>query len=335
MAARIFISYRTADGADKATALARDLGRVFGDDAVFLDKDDLHGGALWAQAVADALGAKPVLLLLVTPQLFDATDADGRRRIDDPDDPVRREIATALAAGAALIPVLCDGVPALPPDDALPPPLAGLADRTWRRLRAYDWAADVARLVADLHAHGIAPAARARRRGLRWGAAGVALLALGGAAAWWAQRAPDRADASRGSAGASRSGLGGTWAGLLGPDPVRVRTARGRRAADAGQRADRHPLARRLGRLPALLAASAPGSRARRRLRLRGDGTLRTGPGTPPVIDMALTVLTLPDETVVDGGNLTATLGPDGRLRGTRWLNSTQRSLPAELVRLR
>ncbi len=45
MSARIFISYRTADGVDKATALARDLGVVFGDEAVFLDKDDLRGGS--------------------------------------------------------------------------------------------------------------------------------------------------------------------------------------------------------------------------------------------------------------------------------------------------
>ena len=45
MAARIFISYRSSDGKDKATALARELGAVFGDAQVFLDKDDLRGGS--------------------------------------------------------------------------------------------------------------------------------------------------------------------------------------------------------------------------------------------------------------------------------------------------
>jgi hypothetical protein len=96
MTARIFISYRTVDGKDKATALARDLGVRFGDEQVFLDKDDLRGGSTWRDEVQRTLGAKPVLLLLITPQLLAATDASGALRIADPGDPVRREVVAAL-----------------------------------------------------------------------------------------------------------------------------------------------------------------------------------------------------------------------------------------------
>lgn len=69
-AARIFISYRTSDGVDKATALARDLSAAFGAEQVFLDKEDLAAGAPWREAIGATMSGKPVLLLLVTPQLL-------------------------------------------------------------------------------------------------------------------------------------------------------------------------------------------------------------------------------------------------------------------------
>ena len=94
--ARIFISYRTSDGADKATALARELGEVFGEAQVFLDKDDLPAGKLWREAIGDALDDKPVLLLLVTPDTFGGRHAAGGLRIHDESDPVRREVGQAL-----------------------------------------------------------------------------------------------------------------------------------------------------------------------------------------------------------------------------------------------
>ena len=62
MTPRVFISYRTSDGADKATALARELDALFGDAQVFLDKDDLPAGSRWRDVIAHTLGAPPVLL---------------------------------------------------------------------------------------------------------------------------------------------------------------------------------------------------------------------------------------------------------------------------------
>lgn len=46
----------------KMAALARDLGARFGDDMVFLDKDDLGAGAAWREAVGRTLGARPPAL---------------------------------------------------------------------------------------------------------------------------------------------------------------------------------------------------------------------------------------------------------------------------------
>lgn len=155
MAARVFISYRSSDGKDTATALARDLVAAFGDAQVFLDKDDLRGGSRWRDEVQQLLDQRPVPLLLMTPQLLAATDAVGRLRIDDPDDPVRRELADALEANAQIVPLLCDGFDAPPPASQLPPPFDQIGERTWRKLRAYDWQGDVRRLVDDLRALGV------------------------------------------------------------------------------------------------------------------------------------------------------------------------------------
>ena len=63
MTARVFISYRTSDGADKATALARDLDALFGQEQIFLDKDDLPAGSRWRDDLTPAQQAELDALL--------------------------------------------------------------------------------------------------------------------------------------------------------------------------------------------------------------------------------------------------------------------------------
>lgn len=155
MTTRIFISYRSSDGADKATALARDLDDLFGQAQVFLDKEDLAAGSRWRDEIARTLSDAPILLVLVTPHYLGALDGAGKLCIERDDDPVRDELATAVAANAHVIPLMCDGVTQTPPESSLPPPFDQLSERTWRRLRAYDWREDVARLADDLRAMGV------------------------------------------------------------------------------------------------------------------------------------------------------------------------------------
>ena len=210
MASRIFISYRTSDGVDKATALARDLDRLFGQSQVFLDKEDLPAGCRWRDEIARTLSGAPILLVLVTPHYLDARDAAGTRCIEREDDPVRDELAAALAAGAHVIPLMCDGVAQTPPASSLPTPFDQLAERTWRHLRAYDWREDLARLADDLRGMGIvdraasasasasataaplglmtaaaAATATPTSRGRRLAIGGLVAVALGGAFAAW------------------------------------------------------------------------------------------------------------------------------------------------------
>ena len=328
MAARIFISYRSSDGKDKATALARDLGAVFGDAQVFLDKDDLRGGSRWRDEVQQLLDQRPVLLLLMTPQLLAATDATGRLRIAEPDDPVRRELADALEANAQIVPLLCDGFDAPPAASQLPPPFDQLGERTWRKLRAYDWQGDVQRLVDDLRALGVpalagqGPAAAGPSGARRvWLVAALAGVAAAGAAAWFTLHTP------------APQGVAGEWVTMVEGQPSMsfvfrfeadklVLTSKPVAVADRADWAEYRAFWRE--RSGAELSHVV----------YRGEGTLRADPGVPPAIDVALALVSSPGDVPVDTGNLSATLAADGALMiGKLWLNSAQADRPVSLRR--
>ncbi|WP_305614492.1 toll/interleukin-1 receptor domain-containing protein [Methyloversatilis sp.] len=183
---RIFISYRSADGTKDASRLADDLGDVFGAAQVFLDRHDLRGGGSWREAINNAIGNRPVVLLLITPAFFGARHEDGRLRIDDADDPVRGEIQSAIAAGATLMPLRVDGAP-MPSAESLPAPLRTVTEWHALPLRTDDWSGvDLPRIVADIETLGVpraAPEGVASTVGTRRLvlSSGIALAAVAGA----------------------------------------------------------------------------------------------------------------------------------------------------------
>jgi hypothetical protein len=70
-----------------------------------------------------------VLLAVIGPRWLDATDKKtGKRRLDDPNDLVRTEIATALRRGIRVVPVLV-GEATLPSAEELPDDLKKLLRR--------------------------------------------------------------------------------------------------------------------------------------------------------------------------------------------------------------
>lgn len=339
MTARIFISYRTADGVDKATALARDLGEVFGNEAVFLDKDDLRGGSAWRNEIRCALDAKPILLLLLTPQLISAVDDHGQPRIAADDDPVRRELQEALAAGASIIPVLCDGLEDVPGTRHLPPPFDCIGELTWRHLRAYDWASDLVRLIDDLKAFGIPPLndalgrkrradelppsmehyARTKRRVVGMMIAGV----LGLGAGWWWLHEEASAD------------LTGKWQAQLwqGERVALVLSAKGEAVTLASEPI---AIAERPDWVDYRRFWRERGSGELNAILYRGEGRRIDAPGVAPALDIALQVLASPDGdgTAIDSGNLSLRLSADGKtLTGRIWLNGAQADQPALLTR--
>ena len=340
MTARIFISYRTSDGKDKATALARDLGMRFGDEQVFLDKDDLRGGSTWRDEVQRTLGEKPVLLLLITPQLLSATDAAGTLRIADPNDPVRREVSAALDAGAHLIPLLCDGVEAPPPAAQLPPPFDRLGELTWRRLRAYDWKNDLDRLVDDLKAFGLSLRSEpgpspGPRVGLRLAlvALGIAVLATAAVLGWRAWQPTTTAAAP--PVALTVSGLPGTWLATVGADPPFALTL-----SPLEQRirltSEPVPVDNREGWAYYRTFWLRLTGTELRDIRYRGQGTVIVEVGQPLTVDIAWIVYNGAGDTQIDSGNLRASAAADGHsLDGKLWSNGQQAERPIVLRRPR
>ena len=120
---RVFISYRRQETAWPARQLYELLGEQFGADQVFKDIDDIDPGDDFVEKITRAVSSCDVLLALIGDQWLTIEDDEGRRRLDDPDDFVRLEIATALSRpDVRVIPILVDAA-RMPRAHELPPEL--------------------------------------------------------------------------------------------------------------------------------------------------------------------------------------------------------------------
>ncbi len=156
---QVFLSYRRSDTAGHARALHRELSRRFDEGFVFFDRAGIDIGDDFPERLRTAVEGSKVVLVAIGPGWLDATAADGSRRLDDPKDFVRSEVAMAFDRGKVVLPVLFDDV-AVPQADRLPQPLQGLARRDMFVLRgkAYEYERQLEDLVKQLALRtGVAP----------------------------------------------------------------------------------------------------------------------------------------------------------------------------------
>lgn len=147
---RIFISYRRADSGGWARSLHDKLEEQLGPGHLFRDVA-MQGGVDFHQHVESLLDRCEVLLAVIGKHWTSITDADGHRRLDNPDDLVRREIARALERpDVQVIPVLVDGAQ-MPTKHELPPDLAPLSRHQACELTDSRWDYDVETLTRRLH----------------------------------------------------------------------------------------------------------------------------------------------------------------------------------------
>lgn len=94
---------------------------VFGTPSVFLDTESMQVGEVFPDRIRAELAASRVVLVLIGGSWLTAADEYGRRRIDNPEDWVRKEIECALAIpNLTIIPLLVDGANDMPPAVAFP-----------------------------------------------------------------------------------------------------------------------------------------------------------------------------------------------------------------------
>ena len=110
---------------------------------------DLDAGIDFVEAIEESVGSCDVLIAVVGNHWLTATDEDGARRLDNPDDFVRTEIVTALKRGIRVIPVLVDGA-SMPRSRNLPDELQLLVRRNALEISHNRFRADSERLINAL-----------------------------------------------------------------------------------------------------------------------------------------------------------------------------------------
>jgi hypothetical protein len=125
---RIFMSYRREETAYPAGWLYDRMADRYSSGQVFKDVDSIELGDDFVEVITRAVGSCDVLLALIGNEWLTISDAQGQRRLDDPDDFVRLEIEAALTRNVRVIPILVDGA-RMPRADELPASLARLVRR--------------------------------------------------------------------------------------------------------------------------------------------------------------------------------------------------------------
>lgn len=166
----IFISYRRGEDSGAAGRLYDRLEDTFGPERLFMDVDNIPPGEDFVRVLEGQVAACDVLLALIGRGWLTATDDAGEWRIANPDDFVRIEIASGLAQGKRVIPVLVNDAK-MPRASELPQDLVALVRRQAVRIvhdRFRDDAERLARILekalADAEARRNAAEEEERRR---------------------------------------------------------------------------------------------------------------------------------------------------------------------------
>jgi TIR domain len=137
MPVKVFINYRRDDVASFAGRVYDRLEREFGRDNLFKDVDAIPLGSNFVKVIDEKVAKCDVLLAIIGPGWLDARDADGGRRLDDPHDFVRIEIAAALKRKIPVVPIFVDGTP-VPKGHQLPKEIKELALRHGLDVASFD-----------------------------------------------------------------------------------------------------------------------------------------------------------------------------------------------------
>ncbi len=142
----LFINYRRNDSAGETGRLFDDLTARFSDKSVFMDVAGIEPGRDFRKAIDLSVANCSILLAMIGQEWLDCRDSLGGRRLDDPNDFVRIELACALRRDIPVVPVLVRGAK-MPFVEQLPDDLKDLAFRNAMELTHARWKSDVEVLV--------------------------------------------------------------------------------------------------------------------------------------------------------------------------------------------
>jgi TIR domain-containing protein len=148
-AAKVFISYRRDDSGGHVGRLYDALCDRLGRERLFFDIDHIAPGQDFVEVLEKSLSRSSVLLVVIGKR-WAGTGKVGSRRIDNPADFVRLEVAAGLRRRELwIIPVLIQGAK-MPGPATLPDELKDLSRRNAFELSDLRWKDDIAHLIAAL-----------------------------------------------------------------------------------------------------------------------------------------------------------------------------------------
>ncbi len=127
---KAFISYRRSDSLS-ATGRLYDRLNVAYPGMFFRDVSGIGVGVDFTKEIERAVASSLLLIAVIGPE-WTTESADGKRRLDDPDDFVRLEVSSALKRNIRIIPVLVGGA-SMPEEHELPAELHPL--RKWNAIQ--------------------------------------------------------------------------------------------------------------------------------------------------------------------------------------------------------
>lgn len=128
MAGKVFISYRRDDSKAEAGRIYDHLAKHYGRRKLFMDVDTIEPGSDFFDVLDRAVSECDVLVAVIGPSWLSSHNGEGKRRLDDPEDLVRAEIAAALQRNIRVVPVLVDGA-TMPKASDLPSDLVAITRR--------------------------------------------------------------------------------------------------------------------------------------------------------------------------------------------------------------
>ena len=149
---KFFISYRRDDTKWQAKAVYDALARRVKHPKknIFYDLDSMTVGRNFRKQIDASVAQCDAVIVMIGPEWLDTRDkSSGERRLDDPRDFVRVEIASALKRDIPVVPVLVDGVN-VPSADHLPEDIRELSERHGVALHAESFEKDIDALVRGL-----------------------------------------------------------------------------------------------------------------------------------------------------------------------------------------
>jgi septum formation protein len=139
----IFLSYRREDSASE-TRIIRDALQEAGN-KVFMDTTSIGLGN-WPKQIKDAIQDANIVIAIIGNKWLNSHDSEGRRRIDNEEDWVRRELHMALQTNKTVLPVLVNDAK-MPSPESLPPDLREMANWQGVILTKVNWETDIQNLL--------------------------------------------------------------------------------------------------------------------------------------------------------------------------------------------